>query len=214
MTMYKLSPEQARDLAGKFNAAEGDTAGLIKSMNADVHLMHSMITTLNSGVKSLDAAGHRAMRFDNQWDNEFRPAMQRVAGASRGWRPCPEGVASWSTKSPWWTNAAGPSPWWSKPGPTRRSQRYARRWATYSKRPIDRSTSTGHGFPTNTRCSWSRGRRCPWDDPCRGYEAPAASQRLLWSAGSPPGSAWRYPPTARWCWAGRKTATWCWTTPR
>jgi uncharacterized protein YukE len=87
MTMYKLSPEQARDLAGKFNAAEGDTAGLIKSMNADVHLMHSMITTLNSGVKSLDAAGHRAMRFDNQWDNEFRPAMQRVAEAISEFTP-------------------------------------------------------------------------------------------------------------------------------
>ncbi len=78
MTMYKLSPEQARDLARKFGLAGTDTGNLHSSMHADVKVMETMIATLTAGVSSLDAAGHRAMRFDNLWHSEFRPGMQRV----------------------------------------------------------------------------------------------------------------------------------------
>ncbi|MGH3657438.1 MAG: hypothetical protein ACRDUA_12325 [Micromonosporaceae bacterium] len=87
MTMYKLSPEQARELARKFGAAEVDTGKLVTSMNADVEVMQGMISALTAGVKSLDAAGHRAMRFDNLWETEFRPGMQRIQESMADFTP-------------------------------------------------------------------------------------------------------------------------------
>jgi hypothetical protein len=76
---YKLDPDQARQLARKFDhQADVETKALIDSMNEGVRRMQQMITDLNSGVKSMDWAGRRASAFDNQWEGEFRPSLQRM----------------------------------------------------------------------------------------------------------------------------------------
>lgn len=79
MTMYKLSPEQARELARKFGRnGDVETRALIDSMNADVSRMEAMVSELNAGVKGMDWAGRRSTKFDNMWEGEFKPAMQRM----------------------------------------------------------------------------------------------------------------------------------------
>lgn len=79
MTTYKLSPEQARDLARKFGRnGDVETKALIDSMNADVSRMETMIGELNAGVKGMDWAGRRSTKFDNMWEGEFKPAMERM----------------------------------------------------------------------------------------------------------------------------------------
>jgi uncharacterized protein YukE len=88
MTLYKLSPEQARDLARRFGRnADVETKALIDSMNSDVGRMETMIGDLNSGVKGMDWAGRRSTRFDNMWETEFKPAMQRMQHAIGDFTP-------------------------------------------------------------------------------------------------------------------------------
>jgi len=77
--MYQLDPGQAHELARKFGQqADVETTALIRDMNASVHRMQTMITTLSTGVKSMDWKGRRATSFDNLWEGEFKPGMQRM----------------------------------------------------------------------------------------------------------------------------------------
>jgi uncharacterized protein YukE len=77
--MYQLDPAQAHDLARKFgHQADVETTALIRDMNASVHRMQAMIGTLSAGVKSMDWKGRRATSFDNLWESEFKPSMQRM----------------------------------------------------------------------------------------------------------------------------------------
>lgn len=88
MTIYKLSPEQARDLARKFGKnGDIETKALIDSMNADVGRMEAMISELNTGVKSMDWAGRRSTQFDNMWEGEFKPAMHRMKQSMSDFTP-------------------------------------------------------------------------------------------------------------------------------
>jgi uncharacterized protein YukE len=80
MTLYKLSPDQARDLARKFGKnGDVETQALIDSMNGDVSRMEGMVGELDAGVKGMDWAGRRSTKFDNMWVAEFKPAMERMA---------------------------------------------------------------------------------------------------------------------------------------
>ncbi len=86
--MYKLDPAQARELARKFGQqADPETTALIRDMNASVSRMQSMITALSTGVKSMDWMGRRATSFDNMWESEFRPGMQRMQQAMSEFTP-------------------------------------------------------------------------------------------------------------------------------
>jgi hypothetical protein len=77
--MYQLDPTQAHDLARKFgHQADVETTALIRDMTASVHRMQAMIGTLTAGVKSMDWKGRRATSFDNLWESEFKPGMQRM----------------------------------------------------------------------------------------------------------------------------------------
>jgi uncharacterized protein YukE len=80
--MYQLDPAQAHELARKFgHQADSEATGLIRDMNASVHRMQSMISILSTGVKSMDWQGRRATSFDNLWEGEFKPNMQRMQQA-------------------------------------------------------------------------------------------------------------------------------------
>jgi uncharacterized protein YukE len=80
--MYQLDPAQAHELARKFGTqADVETTALIRDMKASVHRMQSMVSTLSTGVKSMDWKGRRATSFDNLWEGEFRPGMQRMQHA-------------------------------------------------------------------------------------------------------------------------------------
>ena len=86
--MYQLDPTQAHELGRKFGQqADVETTALIRDMNASVHRMQSMITTLSAGVKSMDWKGRRATSFDNLWEGEFRPNMQRMQQAISDFTP-------------------------------------------------------------------------------------------------------------------------------
>jgi hypothetical protein len=77
--MYQLDPAQAHELARKFgHQADAEATALIRDMNASVQRMQSMISVLTTGVKSMDWKGRRATSFDNLWEGEFRPNMQRM----------------------------------------------------------------------------------------------------------------------------------------
>lgn len=86
--MYQLDPAQAHDLGRKFGQqADVETAALIRDMNTSIHRMQGMISTLTAGVKSMDWKGRRATSFDNLWEGEFRPGMQRMQRSMEEFTP-------------------------------------------------------------------------------------------------------------------------------
>lgn len=88
MSLYKLSPEQARELARKFGRnGDVETTALINSMNTEASRMQTMIGELDGGVRGMDWAGRRATRFDNMWTSEFKPAMERMRDSIHDFTP-------------------------------------------------------------------------------------------------------------------------------
>ncbi|MDH2426417.1 WXG100 family type VII secretion target [Sphaerisporangium sp. TRM90804] len=86
--MYQLDPAQADELARKFgHQADVETTALIRDMNAGIHRMQTMIGTLTAGVKGMDWKGRRATSFDNQWESEFRPGLQRMQQSMQEFTP-------------------------------------------------------------------------------------------------------------------------------
>ena len=86
--MYQLDPAQAHELGRKFGQqADVEAATLIRDMTASVHRMQGMISTLTAGVKSMDWKGRRATSFDNLWESEFRPGMQRMQQSMHEFTP-------------------------------------------------------------------------------------------------------------------------------
>lgn len=84
---FKLNPDQADDLAREFDRQHGVTQRLIDSMNTDIGNMEQMITTLTMRVKGMDWSGWTAFKFDNDWDSEFKPAMERMTESMREFVP-------------------------------------------------------------------------------------------------------------------------------
>src|SRR5688500_6748071 len=86
--MYQLDPAQANELGRKFGQqADVETTALIRDMNSSIHRMQGMIATLTAGVKGMDWKGRRATSFDNLWEGEFRPNMQRMQQAMTDFTP-------------------------------------------------------------------------------------------------------------------------------
>ena len=86
--MYQLDPAQAHELGRKFgHQADVETTALIRDMNASIQRMQGMISTLTAGVKGMDWKGRRATSFDNLWESEFRPSMQRMQHSMQDFTP-------------------------------------------------------------------------------------------------------------------------------
>lgn len=69
MAQLRVTPQELRDLD--------------KSFKSEADMVDRLVSTITSRLQGMDWAGNAKNKFQGEWDGQFRPNLQKLAGALR-----------------------------------------------------------------------------------------------------------------------------------